>query len=145
MKQLMNCWNPQSFRKTPAPLLRSTLLRAAIGKELESIHNSTLRFRFFGIDFWNAPFQLHWWNWGVNSNSNSMDWGDSTCLNFPLAIQVSLVIQKTTSDTWFTSFFNFSTDFKTNIGIPWNPPILFNKRWSCGTDSNIPDSVFMAP
>ena len=84
---------------------------AVIGKELGSIHNSTLQFRFFGIDFWNAPIptplvelrgQLQLQFHGIGGIPR-----DSTCLNFPLSIQVSLAVQKTTSDTWFTSFFNF--------------------------------------
>ena len=100
---------------------------AVIGKELGSIHNSTLQFRFFGIDFWNAPIptprvelggQLQLQFHGIGGIPR-----DSTCLNFPLSIQVSLAVQKKPLVTPGSHLFStFSTDFKTNIGIPWNPP-----------------------
>ena len=85
---------------------------AVIGKELGSIHNSTLQFRFFGIDFLNAPIPTPQVELGgqLQLKFHGIGWipRDSACLNFPLSIQVSLEVQKkNTSDTWFTSFFQF--------------------------------------
>ena len=105
-------------------------MNPVIGKELGSIHNSTLQFRFFGIDFWNAPIptplvelggwlqlQFH----GIGGIPR-----DSTSLNFPLPNQVSLAVLKNTSDTWFTSFFNFFNWFQNKH---WNPLESPQFRW----------------
>ena len=51
---------------------------AVIGKELGSIHNSTLQFRFFGIDFWNAPIPTPLMELGGQLQLQiPRNWGDS--------------------------------------------------------------------
>ena len=71
---------------------------AVIGKELGSIHNSTLQFQLFGIDFLSAPIptplaelvaQLQLQFHGIGGIPR-----DSTCFNFPLSIQLSLAVKK---------------------------------------------------
>ena len=97
-------------------------------------------FRFFCIDFWNAPIptprvepggQLQLQIHGIGGIPR-----DSTCLNFPLSIQVSLAVQKKPLVTPGSHLFStFSTDFKYKHWNPLeSPPILLNWSWSCSTN-----------
>ena len=72
--------------------------------------------------------QLHGWNWGDSKGFHMFEFpplhpGDTSSPKKPLVTPSSHL------------FSTFSTDFKTNFGIPWNPPIPLSWSWSCGTNS----------